>query len=83
MELAQDTFVYDGNPHVPVLKKVTTEDGLDVPISDFEDTTCSLTEIGKDKCVWKAKESSNFYGNIYSTITVVSPSIPPTPDTTN
>ena len=40
VELVQDTFEYDGTPHVPVLKKVTTEDGLDVPISDFEETTC-------------------------------------------
>ena len=86
VELVQDTFVYDGNPHVPVLKKVTTEDGLDVPINDFEDTTCSLTNSGSTGCEWVTKESSNFYGSIYSTITVVgSTPTPPTstPETTN
>ena len=85
VELVQDTFVLDGNPHVPVLKKVTTEDGLDVPISDFEDTTCSLSDVGSVACEWVTKESSNFYGSIYSTIKVVAPTpiTPPTPDITN
>ena len=87
VELVQDTFVYDGNPHVPVLKKVTTEYGLGVPVSDFENTTCSITEVGGPiRCEWVTKESSDFYGSIYSTITVVAPPPPPTPltpDTTN
>ena len=86
VELVQDTFVYDGNPHVPVLKKVTTDGGLYVPVSDFEDTTCSITEVGGPiRCEWVTKESSEFYGSIYSTIKVVSPPTPPRPrpDTTN
>ena len=82
VELVQDTFEYDGTAHVPVLKKVTTEDGLDVPISDFEDTTCSQCEVGSSGCVWCTKASSNFYGCIYSGITV-KPDVPvvPTPET--
>ena len=70
VELVQDTFVYDGKPHVPVLKKVTTEDGLDVPISDFEDTTCSIIQVGSTRCDWFTKESSNFYGSISATVTI-------------
>lgn len=70
VELVQDTFEYDGTPHVPVLKKVTTEDGLDVPISDFEDTTCSVVDVGPTDCSWFTKASSNFYGSISAKITV-------------
>ena len=70
VELVQDTFEYDGKSHVPVLKKVTTEDGLDVPISDFEDTTCSVVDVGPTDCSWFTKASSNFYGSISATITV-------------
>lgn len=70
VELVQDTFEYDGKSHVPVLKKVTTEDGLDVPISDFEDTTCSVVDVGPTDCSWFTKASSNFYGSISAKITV-------------
>ncbi len=70
VELVQDTFEYDGKSHVPVLKKVTTEDGLDVPISDFEDTTCSVVDVGPTDCSWFTKASSNFYGSISVKITV-------------
>ena len=70
VELVQDTFEYDGTPHVPVLKKVTTEDGLDVPISDFEETTCRGIQAGDTNCSWFTKASSNFYGSISATITV-------------
>ena len=70
VELVQDTFEYDGSAHVPVLKKVTTEDGLDVPISDFEDTTCSAVDVGPTDCSWFTKASSNFYGSISAKITV-------------
>ena len=80
VELVQDTFEYDGTPHVPVLKKVTTEDGLDVPISDFEDTTCSQREVGEAGCAWCTKASSNFYGCIYSGITVTARPVPTPPD---
>ena len=80
VELVQDTFEYDGKSHVPVLKKVTTEDGLDVPISDFEDTTCSQREVGEAGCAWCTKASSNFYGCIYSGITVTARPVPTPPD---
>ena len=80
VELVQDTFEYDGSAHVPVLKKVTTEDGLDVPISDFEDTTCSQREVGEAGCAWCTKASSNFYGCIYSGITVTARPVPTPPD---
>ncbi len=80
VELVQDTFEYDGSAHVPVLKKVTTEDGLDVPISDFEDTTCVKTEVGPTGCTWCTKASSNFYGCIYSGITVTPVPVPTPPD---